>query len=269
MGYFKNKRTEKQFHRCGELDTAWPKLQQWYESPLGMRLAQQETTILSSALTDLFGFHLLQLGRLPADDWLSQSRVSHCSIMDFSADPTTGNKTGFQGLPDALPIQTDSIDVVVLPHTLEFSLTPHNILREVDRVLVPEGHLVMLVFNPRSLWTFWRWSVGWRKRAPWCGRFLSTTRIRDWMALLGFDVSSIHGYFYQPPVQSRRISQRLGFTEGVGKRCWPFLGAANMIVARKRVTTLTPIRPSWRAQVKPVVSPGLVEPFQNKDKHVG
>ena len=268
MNYFKDKRREKQFHRCGELGRAWPQLQQWYSTSLGQRLAEQEAALLSEALTNLFGFHLLQLGQLGNRDWLNNSRISHCSVMDFMPVPRDEAISGFHGLPDALPIQADSIDVMVLPHTLEFSLTPHTILREVDRVLVPEGHLVMLVFNPISLWSFWRWMFGWRKRVPWCGRFLSTGRIRDWMALLGFDVKRIHGYFYQLPVQNKRVAERMGFCEGLGRRCWPFLGAANMIVATKRVTTLTPVRPRWRAKAKPVVTPGLIEPFQNKDKHV-
>ena len=268
MGFLKRNRSDRQFNHCAELDITWPKLRQWYDSPLGQRIAQAESALLSQALPNLFGYHLLQIGRLTPENWLSDSRVSHCSIMDFPPAGLSDGNSWFHGLPDALPIQTDSVDVVVLPHTLEFSLTPHDILREVDRILVPEGHLVMLVFNPRSMWSFWRWSLGWRKKVPWCGRFLSTARIKDWMALLGFDVMNIQGYFYQPPIQSNRLTRRLGFSEGLGKRCWPFLGAANMIVAKKRVTTLTPIRQGWRTQPKQVVSPGLVEPFQNKDKHV-
>lgn len=257
----------KLFHHCGELDKTWPQLRQWYDSPLGRRLARFEAQLLNEALPDLFGYYLLQLGRLTADNWLCSSRVSHCTVMDFPPTGIADENSWFQGLPAALPIQTDSIDVVVLPHTLEFSLTPHDILREVDRVLVPEGHVVMLVFNPRSLWMLWRWTLGWRRNVPWCGRFMSTTRIKDWMALLGFDVTAVHGYFYRPPLQRDSIMKRLGLWERVGRRVWPFLGAANLIIAKKRVTTLTPVRPRWRAQRQPVASPGLVEPFQNKDKH--
>jgi len=187
--------------------------------------------------------------------------------MDFPPAGIADENSWFQGIPTHLPIQTDSIDVVVLPHTLEFSLTPHDVLREVDRVLVPEGHLLMLVFNPRSAWMLWRWALGWRKQMPWCGRFMSTTRIKDWMALLGFDVMAVHGYFYRPPLQGDSIMKRLDLWEKMGKRAWPILGAANLIIAKKRVTTITPIRPRWRTQRQSVGAPGLVEPFQNKDKH--
>jgi len=269
MAFFWGKRRDKPFHRCGHLDVTWPRLRQWYDTPLGQSMARAESILLSQALADLFGYHLLQIGRVTSDNWLGSSRVSHCSIMDFPPAGISDGNSWFQGLPAELPIQSDSIDVVVLPHTLEFSLTPHAILREVDRVLVPEGHLVMMVFNPRSSWMFWRWSLGWRGRVPWCGRFFSTTRIRDWMALLGFDVVDIRGYFYRPPLQNSRFMERIRLSERIGKRCWPFLGAANLIVAKKRVTTLTPIRPRWRAQTNPVAaSPGLVEPFQHKDRHI-
>lgn len=267
MNFLAVKRKDRPFHRCGDLDKTWPLLRQWYDSPLGQRLANAESRLLTETLVNLFGYHLVQIGRLTSENWLCGSRISHCSVMDFPPAGIADENSGFQGTPTQLPIQADSIDVVVLPHTLEFSLTPHDILREVDRVLVPEGHLVMLVFNPRSSWMLWRWVLGWRNKAPWCGRFISTTRIKDWMSLLGFDVTHVEGYFYRPPLQRDSIMKRLGLWEKLGKRAWPILGAANLIIAKKRVTTLTPIRPRWRVQRHPAASPGLVEPFQNKDKY--
>lgn len=258
---------EKRFNYCDELVRTWPQLQEWYRTELGQQLAFQEANILSETLPDLFGYHLLQLGRLTMDDWLSTSRVSHCAVMDFHTALVVDDEKRLHGLPDQLPVQTDSTDVIVLPHTLEFSLRPHAVLREAERVLIPEGHLVMLVFNPRSLWFLWRSLFGWRRKLPWCGRFLSTTRIRDWMELLGFDVIRIQGYFYRPPLQSKSLMQRLGVLERMGHRAWPMLGAGNLIVARKRVVTMTPIRPRWRPQRKRVATAGLAEPFQQKDKH--
>lgn len=223
--------------------------------------------MLATTLPDLFGYHLLQLGRLTTDDWLASSRISHCAVMDFHSTLLSEDAKRLHGLPDQLPLQTDSIDVLVLPHTLEYSLRPHAVLREAERVLIPEGHLVMLVFNPRSIWIFWRWVFGWRRKIPWCGRFLSTTRVRDWMELLGFDIVHMQGYFYRPPLQGKRLMQQLGVLERLGRRVWPMLGAGNLIVARKRVVTMTPLRPRWRPQRKHVAAAGLVEPFQQKDKH--
>jgi SAM-dependent methyltransferase len=258
---------EKRFNRCEELLHTWPQLQSWYRTELGQQLAAHEAEILADTLPNLFGYHLLQLGRPCDENWLLSSRVSHCAVMDFQPPLLNKDQRRLFGLPDQLPIQADCMDVMVLPHTLEFSLRPHAILREAERVLIPEGHLVMLVFNPRSFWFLWRWLFGWRRNIPWCGRFLSTTRVRDWMELLGFDIVRVQGYFYRPPFQGKALMQRLGILERLGRRIWPMLGASNLIVARKRVVTVTPIRPRWRPQRERAVTAGLIEPFQQNDKH--
>jgi SAM-dependent methyltransferase len=255
------------FNRCGDFITAWTALKNWYQTRLGQSLGEQEQSLVTDTLQNLFGYHLLQVGRINDEDWLSGSRVSHCEVMDFPSVEMGLDTAGLLALPEQLPIQTDCMDVIVLPHILEFSQQPHSVLREVERVLIPEGHVLILVFNPFSLWSLWRWVLGWRRRVPWCGRFLSTTRIKDWLALLGFDVLSIHGYFFRPPLQQRSVMQRLQLMESAGARLWPVLGAANLILARKRVVTLTPVGPSWSKTKTSIVSPGLVEPFQNKVKH--
>lgn len=257
---------EKRFNQCDELASTWPGLQTWYRTELGQELAKNEGVALAETLPDLFGYHLMQLGRLCDEDWLQSSRVSHRLVMDIAASALGGDDRRLYGLPDQLPLAADSMDVLVLPHILEFSQHPHAILREVERVLIAEGHVVMLVFNPRSLWLLWRSLFGWRGKIPWCARFLSTTRIRDWMELLGFEVIRIQGYFYRPPLQSRTIMHRLGALERLGRRAWPIMGAGNLVVARKRVVTLTPIRPRWRPQRQNVPTTGLVEPFQHKDQ---
>jgi SAM-dependent methyltransferase len=267
MNILQKNRAARPFNRCGDMSEAWPGLIAWYQSRLGMRLAELEQTLVADTLQNLFGYHLLQVGRLNGENWLSTSRVSQCEVMDFVPNAHTDTCGGMRGLAEKLPIQTDSMDVIFLPHVLEFSQQPHDVLREVERVLIPEGHVLILVFNPFSNWILWRWSLGWRRRMPWCGRFLSTTRIKDWLALLGFDVLSIHGYFYRPPLQQKSVMQRLQFMESAGGRFWPVLGAGNLILARKRVVTLTPVGPAWTRPRAKIVSPGLVEPFQNKKKY--
>jgi len=255
------------FNHCGDLIEAWDQLQSWYQSRLGVTLAKQEQALLAETLSNLFGYQLLQVGRINTEDWLSSSRVSQCNVMDFPPKEHLTKTAGFQGLPEFLPIQTACMDVIVLPHVLEFSQQPHAVLREVERVLIPEGHVAMLMFNPFSMWTPWRLSLGWRHKVPWCGRFLSTTRMKDWLALLGFDVVSIQNYFYRPPLQQTTIMQRLSLLDRVGGRLWPILGAAKLVVAKKRTVTLTPIGPRWsRPKARIATQPGLAEPFQRKLK---
>lgn len=254
---FGQNKTEKPAHRCLEPEKLQPVLLQWFQSDLGRQFAEAEKQQLDKVLPDLFGFYLLQLGQLGDMDLLSTSRVSHCKVMGLHSEETA-HQGAFQGESWALPIQTDSIDVVVLPHTMDFSLYPHEVLREVERVLVPEGHVVITGFNPLSIWQFWRWLLRWRKQPPWCGHFYTTLRLRDWLKLLGFDVTHKQYFFHRPPVKNRTFMQRLSFMEKLGTQIWPVAGAGYLLVARKRVETLTPIKPRLKVRQK-VVGAGWVE----------
>jgi len=224
-------------------------LQDWYNCPVGQLLLEQEREQLDNILPTLFGYHIVQVGCLLGDDLLSSSRVLNKILID--ADKAGDMLTpAIYGYPDAMPIESDSVDVVVLPHTLEFERDPHQILREVDRVLIPEGHVIVLGFNPWSLWGLWRLLFGRSGKAPWCGDFLSLTRTEDWMALLGFDVVLVRHYFFRPPLQRGGIMSKLHFMEKLGAKLWPRLSGAYVLMAKKRVATMTPIRPRWNSRRK-------------------
>ncbi|MDH5573037.1 MAG: class I SAM-dependent methyltransferase, partial [Gammaproteobacteria bacterium] len=244
----------------------------------GQLLEDYEQQILDEILPDLFGYHLLYLGHPDKFKTTSASRVSNqvlvniCTPGYYSYNPDISMLPNpcFEADAHRLPVTADSIDVVVLPHLLEFSCYPHEVLREAERVLIPEGHVVIMGFNPFSIWSLWRLALGWRSRIPWCGAFRSTTRIKDWLALLGFDISTTHYYFFRPPLQNKGILQKLGFLEHVGQRIWPIFGAGYIIVARKRTVTLTPIKPRWKSR-QTIVAAGLAEPMsphQKKDSVV-
>ncbi len=222
-------------------------MREWYTSNLGRQLIDTERTLLGSILPDLFGYHLLQIGLLAETDLLASSRIHHRVVVD----PVVGMEVERGGSPlfastTALPILSNSVDVVVLHHTLEFERHPHQVLREAERVLIPEGNLVLLCFNPGSLWGVERLVAGWRESPPWCGHFFTLTRIKDWLKLLGFDLVMTRGYFFRPPLRGTRLMARLQFMERLGERWWPLLGAGFVVVARKRVHSMTPIRPRWR-----------------------
>jgi SAM-dependent methyltransferase len=156
-----------------------------------------------------------------------------------------------------LPISSASVDAVLLPHTLEYAADPHAVLREADRVLVAEGQLIVLGFRPMSLW-------GLRSAAtrggypPGLRRQLSSTRVHDWLGLLSYEIVSLRPYLYHLPrgpsgPEDTVVARML-------HRGWfyPWPSGAYLIKARKRVYTLTPIRPRLRERVK--VLSGLVEP---------
>lgn len=258
-----------QGNRCGSFAETQKQLRSWYRRFPGVWLQEQELSLLERVLADLFGYHILQVGLHNNMNGLKVSRIPHQMIMDvnFSDIRTEAHKRKesddsretdfFYGEPEYIPIATDSLDVLILSHTLEYSANPHEVLREVDRILIPEGHVIILGFNPWGVWMPWRLLLGWRKRAPWCGRFISIARLKDWLQLLGFDITESRRFFFRPPLSHPGMMKRLQFLDKWGSWLWPFLGGVYFVVARKRVATLTPIKPRWRPRRSRLVTTGL------------
>ena len=226
-------------------------LRRWYAQDPGQQLMQALQGRLDQLVPELFGYHALQIGQLGAgEDLLGASRIRHRAVLDVAGSGACIAR------PDALPIQNESTDLVLLPHVLEFAIHPHEVLREIDRILVPEGHVIIVAFNPLSLYGIWRLALGWRGGVPWCGRFYGARRLRDWLSLLGFDTLRCETFGFRIPLGEGR---RLAFLERLGERWTPYFGAVSLILARNRVATLTPIRARWRPR-RSVLGSGLAEP---------
>ncbi len=234
-------------------------LHEWLERPPGRTLAELEQTRMDAILPDLFGYHLLQVGHLGRIDLLGQSRILHRSIVDIDDFGLTSAYPQFRGTASALPVESDAVDVVLLPHVLEFDRQPHEALRESFRVLVPEGHLLITGFNPRSLMGMMRFARRGRGVAPWRGHFLGVSRLKDWLALLGFDVMQVSPCFIHSSSKNQRWLERLDAFWRFGNRTAGVFSGAYVVVARKRVTTLTPIKTRWRPERR-LVGVGLAEP---------
>jgi len=233
-------------------------LDAWYGSTLGKELADQEAQCLERMLRDTFGYYLLQVGGSTALlEAIQVSRVQRRILLRRTA---ALYPLGLQlvAAPEQLPIAADSVDLVVLPHTLEFADDPRQVLREAERVLIPEGRLVVFGFNALSLWDLWRLVRRNQGSVPWCGRFLTSFRIRDWLSLLGFDIELQEMMMFRPPWR-RALLQRFSFLDALGRRFWPVLGGVYAIRAVKRVSTLTPLRTAWKGR-RPVLVAGAVEP---------
>ena len=235
-------------------------LQEWFGTPLGQYLLEKERAYLDELTPDIFGFHALQLG-LPGFDLLRENRITHRLRVAAADAPDVFARC------HELPFATQSIDLVLLPHVLEFAEEPHAVLREVDRVMMPEGRLVIVGFNPWSLWGL-RSALGFSRHAhPWNGRFVSLLRVKDWLALLGFDVSAGRLIAYAPPFDREKLRRRFGFMEPAGDRWWAVGGAVYMLQAVKRVRGMRLITPSW--QEKDAREKALIAAAKREGHHGG
>jgi SAM-dependent methyltransferase len=226
-------------------------LNQWLQGPAGRYLLEWEQRHLDGVVVDLFGFHALQLG-LAGLDALRANRMPHRWVA--TPDAARAGNGEPQSPPrvavalhcdfDALPFSNHSLDLVVLPHALELARDPHLALREVERVLVPEGRVVIVGFNPASMWGL-RQRFGRLRRRLWrrgdqslflpsAGEF-GYRRLRDWLRLLSFEVEAGRFGRYLPPLRSEKWLARFGWMERLGDRWWPVFGAVYFIVAVKRV----------------------------------
>ena len=228
-------------------------LDAWFDSPLGRVLLEREHAVVGSALEDVFGRQFLQLGHWgPPSTFLPLARTPRAAIV---AEP--GARGGCVSHAAQLAIQSQSVDAVLLPHTLEFELEPHTVIREVDRILVGEGHALVLGFEPLGPWAL----RNYLKRGgfpPGLVGTLSRRRLRDWLSLLGFDIIETRRFLHAPPVAGLdNVALGRGI-EGLGARLDGRFGSAYLIKARKRIYTLTPIRPRRRPLAK--LSGAVVEP---------
>ena len=226
-------------------------LSEWFATPQGSYVLAREQKYFDHTVSDIFGYNAVQLG-LHGHDFLLRNRIP----LRFSGGNKAGNTVRM--ICTELPFGCDSIDLVLMPHVLEFSENPHQVLREVERVMMPEGNLIISGFNPRSLWGLKRSVGGMRKTLgglrrtvagkqgyPWSGNFIALPRLKDWLALLGFEVVGGRFAVYAPPFQQSKWLERCAFMESAGDRWWAVSGGVYFVHAVKRVPGMRLIKPQW------------------------
>lgn len=237
-----------------------PDLVEWFGSELGHDLLQSEERLLGDILPDLFGFHAVQLGQVCERNLLGASRVCHRVVVGES--PQVPGLSPLVAELEHLPLASDSVDMVFIHHGLDTAVSPHALLREASRVLIPEGHLLVLGFNPWSLWGLWRlFRFPWTK-LPWLRRSVSPQRLADWLTLLDFDVVGLESAYFEPPLVHGSVRRRFSWLGRLGRRFWGQAGASYVLLARKRVSCITPIRGRMRLP-RQVLTPVLVAESQS------
>lgn len=230
----------------------------WLKTPLGEALLRLEGRVIEEAFDGLFGEQCLQLGQWgEAGNFLRFARTQRSlCIADWPNSDAT-NKPGTVGSLHRLPVASDSVDVVLLPHSLEFSGDrSHAVLREADRVLRPHGHLVVLGFKPGGLWGLRRLVPG-AAMPPGAEQLISDRQMSDWVQLLDMRIVGLSRYFFRWPLSGNK-GPTLPAWESRGRRFWPELAACYILTAQKRVFTITPLKTPWRLRTKVVGS--IAEP---------
>ncbi|MGE4240378.1 class I SAM-dependent methyltransferase [Ramlibacter sp.] len=228
-------------------------MREWFETPPGRYLLEWERAAFDEAVADIFGYHALQLG-LPEFDALRTNRMPHKWLGTADAESARAHPAAaFAANFAALPFEENSVDLVVLPHSLELNVDPHATLREVERVLVPEGKVVICCLNPASLWGLRQRRAHLYRRLgfgelylPDAGDFIGYWRLRDWLRLLSFEVESGSFGCYRPAMRSEKWLSRFDWMDRAGERWWPIFGAAYFIVAVKRVRGARMIGAAWK-----------------------
>ncbi len=256
-------------------------LTDWFKTPPGEYLLAWERERFDEAVANIFGYHALQLGLQEMDtlrsnrmphQWLALDSIQSTTviaperILNLSREPSQSSRhVALLTHSVALPFPANSLDLVVLPHTLELSHDPHATLREVERVLVPEGRVVITGFNPASLWGLRQHRARLCKRLgfgslflPESSEFIGHWRLRDWLRLLSFEVESAHFGCYRPAIDKARWLGRFAWMESAGARWWPILGAVYFLVATKRVRGMRLLGPAWKDRAARVSAPAVV-----------
>ena len=259
----------------------WRQMEKWYQTEIGREIFNCELPIVEELLDQCFGYNLVLMGAKSNASLLQSSRIKQkCCISplaDHAIQQSSLSISYITSLFELLSLKSDSIDTIVLFHCLEFSPEPHAILREAERVLVAEGKLIIAGFNPFSLLGLWRISLRIKAKyqnyvpiIPSRTRLIPTSKIQDWLSLLGFSYEEKQSVFFRPPINNQSILLKIKFMEKTGKKFWPFLSSAYIIMAVKRVSTLTPIKNKWRLKKKivaEVVPETSVSHLTEKNQH--
>jgi SAM-dependent methyltransferase len=237
-------------------------LESWYCKPYGKYLLEQENQLVSQQLQQVFGYRFLQIGVTRNQSLGQDSALNHKINSAIGPGPAVDLVSDGHSLPFA----NECMDVVLLHHALEFAQDPHSLLREAHRVVSAQGHILILGFNPLSLFGLnlglrGLWSTG-----PWGqAKAMGAGRLRDWLHLLGAKVESLHYCFSAPPIGGEPVQRYLRALDSFCTRHqWP-VGGVYLMHAQKRVMTLTPSRRRWQTRMgsklidltapKPVPSP--------------
>ncbi len=242
-------------------DDALAQLQAWYETKQGRQTLHRQTQWVNEQVGEMFGYHLMQMGIMPTSDFYTHSRIHHRFHVSPLKTPVNNKKSIsiLQASPTRLPLADESIDVLIMHHALDFSESPHQVLSEATRVIAPNGYIIIMGFNPFSLWGCVQLCKRPFSRQPiYKPQYLRAGRVQDWLALLNVKPLTTHyaptGWLGQNMHKAMQITER--YVPRLTSYLWPLstwftslalpIGGMYFIVARKDKACITPLKPAWQ-----------------------
>ncbi len=212
----------------------------WLDHALGLELLKSEKQFLTHLLEKLHGKHAVLIGLPKQYDLLRSTSLSfHYLVTPFIHHEKTENC--IEGSWKELPISSGSVDLVIMPHTLEYVDNPHHVLSEACRIVKPEGSIVILNFNPLSLWGLQELFTQARK-----GNLLSKSTVKQWLTLADFELIKQDTFLFRPPLSKENLFEKMGVMEWIGTKSLLPLGGVYVLFAKAKVIPLSPIRLRWK-----------------------
>ena len=237
-------------------------LEQWYETPLGRHIYAAEAEWLSEHLKQCFGYYLLQFGGSHSLKALDPSPIRN-HIWCIPAHHNDNHEPTICCHFDALPFASHSIDAFVLPHTLELCSDPKAIIQAASEALVPEGMVLILGFNPVGIFAPLKQWLAWRRDTlPWGLEWQRIGRVRHWLEESGCEIESIKTFLFSFSMSILGNMRRQHLVEALGQSVCPTWGGIYLILARKRMVRLTPLKVKWTKLALMDKEPAL--PMQNE-----
>lgn len=235
------------------IEVCMPVIRQWYESVAGQHTATAAEQAVAEMSNDVFGYYAVQIGELAGNyQLLKESRIRSC--FSVAIDNNAGTEVDLAADPAALPLAFDNLDLVVACHVLDCTNEPHQVLREIERVLVPEGHCILIAFNPFSARGL---RLSWRKllKRKYDQSLYTAFRLRDWFEVLGFEVQEVRAIGQRARIEQLPVIRRFSWLQGLVSKYYPWFGPVQLIHVQKKVSKLTPWQPKLSA--RPILKPGM------------
>lgn len=226
-----------------ESKDVFKRLNEWYFTSPGKALGKAEKICLDKILSGIVGDYLLELGAFVDISSLSINGIQNSIYLAAEIDPDSPKEIFVCGNHYELPFFNDTIDAVLATHLIEFVDNPYLALEEIFHTLVPSGKLIIIGFNPYSLWGLSKLIKGKGLGSiPWCGRFVNSWRLRSWLLQLGFSILEYKTFYFRPPLKNSFFLKCCNFFEKLGKFIFPYFGGCYVLVAEKKLLAMTSLK---------------------------